>query len=186
MRHQHLPGGLRPHEGSRWAKRIDRATCPAARDASDQETLKQSVTTRPRMDMRVWRLPSTRDRKERDGFAVTNSHDAGCQRRPRYLRHSLGRYRRTMTAFATVTVHGNERCRTGEFSQDPRSVIRIGCRLFVIMAACVAFDRLDRMRHAVAPSSAVTRVQAAAEGEMNHRRDGCDDADERSHGRCLS
>jgi hypothetical protein len=31
----------------------------------------------------------------------------------------------------------------------------------------------------------VARVQAAAEGEMNHHRDGCDDADDRSHGRCL-
>jgi len=47
----------------------------------------------------------------------------------------------------------------------------------MVMAAGVAFDSLDRMRHAVAPSSDMARVQTATKGEMNHCRDGCDDAD---------
>jgi hypothetical protein len=52
--------------------------------------------------------------------------------------------------------------------------------IFVVagVAAGVTWQSLGRMRHALTPPSTVARVQAAAEGEMNHHRDGCDDADE--------
>ena len=62
----------------------------------------------------------------------------------------------------------------------------VGC-IFVVagLAARVARQSLGRMRQALAPPSTVARVQAAAEGEVNHRGDSCDDADQRSHGRCL-
>jgi len=56
----------------------------------------------------------------------------------------------------------------------------------MVMAAGFACRSVTGMREALAPPSDVARVQAAAEGEVNHRRDSRDDADERSHGACLS
>jgi len=55
----------------------------------------------------------------------------------------------------------------------------------MVMAAGFACRSVTRMREALAPPSDVARVQAAAKGEVNHRGDSCDDADQRSHGRCL-
>jgi len=99
-----------------------------------------------------------------------------------------------MTALAGMTTVGDQRGHKAEVGNVARHAIRFDCCFFmlmmvmivmIVMAAFVACRRGDCVRHALAPTSTVARVQAAAEGEVNHRGDSCDDADQRSHGRCL-
>lgn len=93
-----------------------------------------------------------------------------------------------MTALAGMTTVGDQLCHKAEVGNVARRAIRFACCFFmlmIVMAAFVACRRGDCVRHALAPTSTVARVQAAAEGEVNHRGDSCDDADQRSHGRCL-
>ena len=93
-----------------------------------------------------------------------------------------------MAPLATVTVFGNDDCGNDAFSMATGHTVQLARGIFMVagVAARVACQSVSRMRHALTPPSTVARVQAAAEGEMNHHRDGCDDADDRSHGRCLS
>jgi len=186
MKRRHLPGDLRTNDGSLFTKRRDGATCSAARGASDQETLKKRMPTRTRTDMRIWLLLSTRDCEHRDGFTVMSRHTAESERRPRHTRHCFGCCCCTMTPITTVATVGIQRCRKADRGSAALRIARFACRIFMVMAAGFACRSVTRMREALAPPSDVARVQAAAEGEVNHRRDSRDDADERSHGACLS
>ena len=186
MKRRHLPGDLRTNDGSRWTKRRDRATCSAARAASDQETLKKRMPIRTRSEMRIRRLLPACHCEQRNGITVTSRHTAKRERRPRQTRRRFGCCRRTMTPFATVATVGVQRCRKADVGRAALRTAQFACRIFMVMAAGFACRSVTRRREALAPSSDVARVQAAAEGEVNHRRDSRDGADERSHGTCLS
>ena len=90
-----------------------------------------------------------------------------------------------------MTTVGDQRGHKAEVGNVARHAVRFTCcflmlmMVMIVMAAFVARRRGDCVRYALAPTSTVARVQAAAEGEVNHRGDSCNDADQRSHGRCL-
>ena len=96
-----------------------------------------------------------------------------------------------MTALAGMTTFGDQRRHKARVGRVARHAVCFVCcfvmlmTVMFVMAAFVTGHNGDSMRHALAPTSTVARVQAAAEGEVNHRGDSCDDADQRSHGRCL-
>jgi len=186
MKRRHLPGDLRTNDGSRWTKRRDLATYSAARAASDQETLKKRMPIRTRSEMRIRRLLPACPCEQRTGITVTSRHDAKSERRPRQTPHSFGCCRRTMTPFAAVAAVGAQRCRKADVGRAALRTAQFACLIVMVMAAGFACRSVTGMREALAPPSDVARVQAAAEGEVNHRRDSRDDADERSHGACLS
>ena len=69
-------------------------------------------------------------------------------------------------------------CSVAIFNTAARQVLALAGHLVVVVAACFACRRLNGVRHGLTASAKVARVQATAEGEVNHRRDGRDDADE--------
>jgi hypothetical protein len=89
-----------------------------------------------------------------------------------------------MTPFATVATVGAQRCRKADVGRAALRTAQFACLIFMVMAAGFACRSITRMREALAPPCDVARVQAAAEGEVNHHRERRDAADKRSHGPC--
>jgi hypothetical protein len=139
----------------------------------------------------IRRLPPARDGEQDDGVTVASGHNAGCQRRPRSGRPGVGRSRHAMASLtplapiAAKTVVGDGQRGTSITGAAARRVLALAGGIVVVVTAGFACRRLDGTGRRLAASLEVAGVQAAAEGEMNHRRDGRDDADKRSHGHCL-
>lgn len=166
------------------AKRKQRAAGPRA--ASDQETCKERGPTGSQMA--IWRRPSAPGLGVGDRGSVDGGQNAGRQRRPGKDRQRLGRQRRALTSMACVTVS------TG-FGGGKRCAIDLGAVAAwlggwldshvvgeVVVATTVGRDQPHRGRRRITVPADMARVQTASEGEVNHRRDGRDDADKGTHG----
>ena len=77
-----------------------------------------------------------------------------------------------------TAISGTDNCDANVFDTAARRVLALAGHIVVVVAARFACRRLNGMRHGLTASAKVARVQATAEGEVNHRRDGRDDADE--------
>ena len=77
-----------------------------------------------------------------------------------------------------MAIFGAANCGVAVFDTAARRVLALAGHIIVVVAARFACRRLNGVRHGLNASAKVARVQATAEGEMNHRRDGRDDADE--------
>ena len=163
------------------------------RRASDQKTLEESMPTSARIDRLDNRTPFAGVGKQHDGLAVERRHNAGCQRRPRNRHPGFGRGCHAVTTLTPVTAqavvgdhdHGMAildaaNCGADVFDTAAHRVLALAGHIIVVVvvAAGIPCRRLNGVRHGLTTSAKVARVQATAEGEMNHRRDGRDDADE--------
>ena len=161
------------------------------RKASDQKTLEESMPTSARIARLDNRTPFAGVGKQHDGLAVERRHDAGCQRRPRNRRPGFVRGCHAVAPLTPVTaqtvvgdhsrgtaISGAANCGVAIFNTAARQVLALAGHLVVVVAACFACRRLNGVRRGLTASAKVARVQATAEGEVNHRRDGRDDADE--------
>ena len=70
-----------------------------------------------------------------------------------------------------------DNCGADVFDTAARRTLALAGQIIVIVAAGIACRRLNGVRHGLTASAKVARVQATAEGEVNHHRDGRDDAD---------
>lgn len=80
-----------------------------------------------------------------------------------------------------TAIFGTDNCVADVFDTAARRVLALAGHIVVVVvvvvAARFACRRLKGVRHGLTASAKVARVQATAEGEVNHRRDGRDDAD---------
>ena len=76
-----------------------------------------------------------------------------------------------------MAIFGTDNCDANVFDTAARRVLARAGHIVVVVAARFAFHRLNGVRHGLTASTKVARVQATAEGEVNHHRDGRDDAD---------
>ena len=143
--------------------------------------------------MRVGRLPSTCV-GERNDRRAAGRHENRCRLLPRKRHTRFRGCRRAVTAVAAMAGIAVRGCDEVGSIAAAEAAFRLACcasmfvALWVEMGMAAVFAGLHARahRHAVAPPPGMAGVQAAAEGEVDHRRDSRDDADKRSHSGCLS